>query len=415
MPTLALNGRTAPGLSCPSDKNEIVYWSDELVGFGLRCRAGGARAWFVQYRTKTGEARKHTLGDPASVPFAKAHKEAARLLAAAKLGGDPAGEAKKRRMEIRLGELVERYLANQKPRMRARSFEELSRHLTVHAKPLHGQAAARVTQRALAELFQGLASRAPVTANRVRASLSAMFAWGMKSGLVVANPVAATFKPAEEKSRERVLSDAELALIWRCTDSTADHDRIVRLLMLTGARREEIAGMRWCELAPSDGGAVWTLPSERSKNGLPHVLALPPMIVELLPRPRETADGEARELLFGEGDGPFSGWSRCKERLDDRIAKANGDKPIPPWVLHDLRRTCVTRLNDLDIEPHVIEALVNHIGGLARAGVAGTYNRSAYAAQKRAAVIRWCDHIARLTGGVGGGDGAKVVSFRRAG
>ena len=433
MPTVTLNARTEPGFAAPAGTTEIIYWSDDLPGFGLRCRANGLRSWLVQYRTKAGEARKQTLGSPGRGPgkvtFSEARTAAGKILATVKLGGDPAGDVKNTKTAskaaITVGELVSKYLKHQEPRMRVRSLEELRRHLggakddgesrprygkPLDAKQLHKHPAGRVTQRLIVDLLQGIAEVAPTTANRVRASLSAMFTWGMKAGLVPANPVAATFKPAEEKTRERVLSDGELALIWSSTAGTADHDRIVRLLMLTGARREEVAGLRWSELTVNPDSTIsWLLPSERSKNGLPHMLTLPPLIGGLLP-PREGA----RELVFGEGKGSFSGWSRCKERLDGRIAKAGGDKRISPWVLHDLRRTFVTRLNDLGVEPHIIEALVNHVGGIAKAGVAGVYNRSAYAPQKRAALALWCDYIARVTGGTAPEQGS-VVPLRKAG
>jgi integrase len=418
MPTIVLNGRTAPDLACPQGMKETTYWSAELAGFGLRCRSGrsgSTQSWCVQYRTKGGDMRKHTLGGPPTVTFAAAFKKAGALLAAAKLGNDPAGDARKIRDSVTIRELVTRYTAYQQPRMKPRSYQEVVRHLEAHAKPLHGRRASQVTQRAAVEVLQGIAKTAPVTANRVRASLSAMFAWGMKARLVIANPIAATFKPAPEQPRERVLTDHELALIWACTGGAADHGRIARLLMLTGARREEIAGMRWGEVTRhGDGTATWVLPSERSKNHLPHELLLPPLVASLLPEAREGADGAPRELLFGEGDGPFSGWSNCKARLDKRIADANGGKAIPAWVLHDLRRTLVTRLNDMEVEPHVIEALVNHAGGSAKAGVAGVYNRSAYTVQKRAALALWCDFIARLVGEQSP-DRGEVVPLRRAG
>jgi integrase len=335
--------------------------------------------------------RKHTLGSPETVPLSRAAKEAGRLLAAAKLGGDPAADARRERGAIKLADLATGYMAHQKMHMKPRSYIELKRHLERHAQSLHSHLAAKVTQRAVVELLQSLVQDAPVTANRVRASLSAMFSWGMKAGLVPSNPVVSTFKPGAERSRERVLSDTELAYIWRATDRNQDHDRIVRLLMLTGSRREEIAGITWSELTwNSDGTATWLLPSARSKNHLPHEVVLPPLATTLLPPARE-----GRAMLFGDGAGPFSGWSRCKQRLDARIAEAAG-APIPPWVLHDLRRSFVTRLNELGVEPHVIEAMVNHASGSARAGVAGVYNRSTYAVQKRTAMVLWCDHIDRL-------------------
>lgn len=319
-------------------------------------------------------------------------------MAAARLGGDPAGEAKKARAAISFAGLVELFLAHQQKRIRSKTYRELGRHLENHAKSLHGKRADAVGQRDIVGLLQAVTERGPILANRVRSSISAAYSWGMKAGLVTSNPVAATFKPAEERARDRVSSDHELGLIWRCTGASTDHDRIVRLLMLTGARREEVAGIRWSEITRRDDGtAVWVLPAERSKNRRALELILPSMIVGLLPMPRER-DGSVRDLLFGEGRGPFSGWSQCKARLDKRITEANGGRPIAPWVLHDLRRTFVTRLNDLGVEPHIIEALVNHVSGQATAGVAGVYNRSAYSVQKAAALKTWSKHIARIAG-----------------
>jgi integrase len=397
MPTVVLNSRNAVTLSCLPTLSETTYWAVDLPGFGVRVRASGVRAYVAQFRTKLGRLQKHTLGDVSVVKFADARKAAERLIASAKLGADPANDRKQARAAIGVGELVAAYLEHQATRMKVRSYAEVKRHLEVHAKPLHARTARDVSQRDVTELLGRIASTAPVGANRVRASLSAMFAWGMKAGHLPANPVAVTFKPAQEAPRARVLCGAELAAVWHATEGEHDHDRIVRLLMLTGARREEVAAMAWDEIAVhQDGAATWVLPAERSKNGLAHELVLPPAAVALLPAQRRDAEGRPRPLLFGEGTGPFSGWSRCKERLDGRIAEARqeaGLEPMPPWVLHDLRRTFVTTMNDLGVEPHIIEALVNHNSGAARAGIAGVYNRAAYREQKRAALERWCEHV----------------------
>jgi integrase len=419
MPTIELTERAARGLTCPPNKNEVTYWSTDLAGFGLRCRASGVHTWVVWYRAKSGETRKHTLGDPKHVKFAKAREEAKRLLAAAKLGRDPAGEVNAARAEAKaamtIGEAVEKYLDRQEQHLKPRSYAEIVRHLRVDAKPLHRHRVDKVTQRMVADLLEDIARRAPVAANRVRASLSALFAWSMKRAVATANPVALTGKPSAERSRDRVLSDGELALVWRCAGADSDFGRIVRLLILTGARCQEIAGMRWSELVMRDNGtATWVLPAGRSKNGRAHQLALPAMAVGLLPPRRQTAEGQPRELLFGGGEGPFAGWSNCKTRLDQRIAKANGDKLIPAWRLHDIRRSVATKMNDLGVEPHVVEAVLNHVSG-ARASVAGIYNRSLYTDQKRAALIRWCSHIAQLTGGGDDRGGAEIVPLRRAG
>jgi len=306
MPTVQLNGRTAPSQACPPGAEEITFWSAELPRFGQRIRKSGARSWVLQFRPKGGQLTKLTLGDPRTVPFVRAVREASRLLATIKLGGDPVGEVLRTRSAVTVGEMVTRYLAYQKPRMKPRSNQELKRHLETHAKLLHGRQASQVTQREVVELLEGIAAMAPITANRVRSSLSAMFAWGMKAGLVRVNPIAMTFKPGEEKPRERVLTDPELALIWAVTDGAADHDRIVRLLMLTGARREEIAGMRRSEITVSgDGKAAWVLPSERIKNPLPLELDLPLPVASLLPEPRRNADGEVRSSCLARVSGGF--------------------------------------------------------------------------------------------------------------
>jgi integrase len=235
------------------------------------------------------------------------------------------------------------YLAHKQRKLKPRSYSEAARHLKNHAKPLHKNKAVQVTQRMVVVLLEDKAKASPIAANRLRANLSAMFAWGMKAGLVLGNPVAATYKPAEEKTRERVLTDRELALIWGSAASAADHDRIVRLLMLTGARREEVAGMSWSEVTlNSDGTAEWVLPSNRSKNHRVNEITLPAPAVGALPPPREREDGKPRDLIFGARKGPFSGWSNCKTRLDSRITAANNGAPLPAWVLHDLRRTFVT-------------------------------------------------------------------------
>jgi integrase len=272
------------------------------------------------------------------------------------------------------------------------------------------------------KLLSGIAKAGgPVAANRVRSTLSALWVWGLRSGMIEGeNPVAHTPKPGTEAPRERTLNDVELALIWAATGEDHDHDRIVRLLMLTGARREEVAGMAWAEIE----GPLWTLPRERSKNGLPHEVPLGPLALAQLPARREKrgngepsdaepAKRELRALVFGRTDDEgFSGWSRCKERLDARIEKnrsetfekARGRKPaadeITPiaWTLHDLRRTLSTWMNEHGVEPHVVEAVLNHVSGGAKRGVAGVYNKAQYREPKRAAMARWEAHVRKLAG-----------------
>jgi integrase len=229
-----------------------------------------------------------------------------------------------------------------------------------------------------------------VTANRVRATMSAMFTWGMKEGLVLANPVANTNK-REEKARDRVLIDAELRAVWQALGDS-QYGTIVRLLMMTGQRANEIAGLRWSEI--DFDRDVISLPGNRTKNGRPHELPMAPQVQALLASQPRT---EGRDLVFGKGEGPFSGFSRCKEALDNAIAELNG-RPLARWRLQDLRRSVATGMAELGVQPHVIEAVLNHVSGH-KGGIAGIYNRARYSAEKAQALACWDEHINTIVRG----------------
>jgi integrase len=235
-------------------------------------------------------------------------------------------------------------------------------------------------------------SKGSVTANRVRSSLSSLYRWAMKEGLVAgANPIALTNKHAEQ-SRDRVLGDSELAAIWTaCRDD--DYGRIIWLLALTGQRLTEISGLRWSEVNLQKG--LLELPGSRTKNKRAHQIPLSEAVSEILAAQRRI---EGRDFVFGHREGrPFSGWTKAKVRLDARIAESTG-KPLPHWTPHDLRRTCATGMAGLGVQPHVIEAVLNHVSGH-RSGVAGIYNRATYAAEKAQALALWAAHVTALITG----------------
>jgi integrase len=188
------------------------------------------------------------------------------------------------------------------------------------------------------------------------------------------------------------LTDNELRLIWQALGDS-QYDTIVKLLLLTAQRANEIAALRWEEI-DFDRNVI-SLPGSRTKNGRPHEIPMAATIRQLLQSQQKT---DERELIFGRGAGPFSGFSRCKDALDKTIAELNGGKAVAPWVHHDLRRTAATRMADIGIQPHIIEAVLNHISGH-KGGVAGIYNRSSYAAEKAQALSRWDEHIASVVEG----------------
>jgi len=211
--------------------------------------------------------------------------------------------------------------------------------------------------------------------------------------------------------RERVLSDTEIAEIWRAAgDAARPYGTIIRLLILTGQRRSEVAGMTWSEI--SEDLTTWKLPGERTKNRVAHSVPLSAAVCDLF---RATLPCDAKEakrvlndwraggalVLPGAAGTPFAGWTKAKRALDaaiiDARAKAaaatgTGPAPIAPWSVHDLRRTVATGLQRLGVRLEVTEAVLNHISGSC-GGIAGVYQRHDWAAEKRAALDAWAARV----------------------
>jgi len=282
------------------------------------------------------------------------------------------------------------YLQRKRAKMKPRSFEEVERHLTNHAAPLHRLRLTDIDRRTVASLLGEIETTSgPIARNRVRSSLSAFFVWGVTEGLLDANPVQGTAKLDEGGSRERVLAQAELIAIWRALPKDQFGD-IVRLLLLTGQRREEIGGLRWSEIEFDRGLIVF--PPARTKDQREHSLPLSRQAAAIL---RAQPHRKDRDLIFGYGKGGFSGWSDCKANLDGALQPQRKRKAMPEWRLHDLRRTCATGMAGLGVQPHIIEAVLNRVSGH-KAGVAGVYNRARYAGDMRDALQRWADYLEQI-------------------
>jgi hypothetical protein len=256
---------TIAGLHLPKDKPEVFFWDDALPGFGIRVRKSGARRFIVQYREGGGATRRVVLGDPSLVALDKARDRARTLLSEVRLGADPQGDKVKARNAITFSKIVNSYLAAVGSSFRTGTLDAVRRHLQVHSKALHNKPAGLIQRADIAALLAGVASeRGPVAANRVRASLSALWTWAVMEGVLETNPVAGTMVRTEVR-RDRILTDAELTAVWNGTGIGSDHDRIVRLLMLTACRRDEIGRMHWSEVEDD----LFILPAGRSKNRLP--------------------------------------------------------------------------------------------------------------------------------------------------
>ena len=385
------------------DGADTIHYDDDLPGLGIRIREGGSRNWIVRYRLG-GFERRHTLGAVAVLSLDDARKKARRVLTQVDDGKDPTAEkaTKQAQSSLLFSAVKQDFLDARKPNLKVRTHTEYTRHLDQHWKPLHKLPVGSINRALVASLLREIAEeRGAVAADRARATLSATFAWAIGEGLCETNPVDGTNKASEEQPRDRVLSDAELAAIWNA-DTQGDYGNIVKLLALTAQRREEIGSLRWSELEGEGEKALIALPAERTKNNRQHDVPLSKVarsILDAVPRRGE------RDLIFGEGAGGFSGWSKAKAALDEVLGKT-----VKPWTLHDLRRTAATRMADLGVQPHVIEAALNHVSGH-KGGVAGIYNRSTYAAEKRAALDLWAGHIKIIAAKA---KGANVTRLKRA-
>jgi integrase len=361
----------------------------------------GVRSWAVRYRNIAGKTRKLTLGGFPAINLTEARDLAQTALFRVAKGADPAVEKKIARHKAAGAddtfEAVARQFIDKHQKPKNRTWQQAAWYLglipdTDHPDklaPAKGGLVDRWGDRKLAAITKAdviaATDRDSIVENRRLAVLSKLFNWAISRDLLSTNPVAGVAKPAVEKSRDRVLTDDELVAVWKAaTDLSWPFGDVVRLLILTGQRRGEVAEMRWSEVDLAR--RVWILPAARSKNDAEHEIPLSPQalaIIEQLPR-QQNAD-----LVFTTtGHTPISGFSNVKEKLD---AKSGVSK----WTVHDLRRTLATGLQRLGTRLEVTEAVLNHVSG-SRGGVTGIYQRHTWATEKRAALEAWARHVAGL-------------------
>jgi integrase len=392
-------------LKLPPGKNDDLIFDAAIHGFAVRLREGGHRSYIFQYKHRS-KTRRLTIGSATAVDFGAAYKTAKTLYAQVRLGHDPAGE--KKQAKLKADETFEaivngRYLPHKRRELRPQPYKDAERHLLRHAKPLHRLRLETISRRDIASCLAAVRENVGrISANRTRTSLSALFSWAMSEGLVELNPVIGTLR-VEEQSRERVLDFDELHLIWNAL-SARDYGAIMKLLALTGARANEIAGLRREELRDD----AILLPGSRTKNGREHLIPLSAPARAILADHLGQHKDEERSLVFGRRTGPFSGWSKCKDALDQHIAETTG-RSLPHWTPHDLRRSFATHAAGIGIQPHIIEACLNHVSGH-KSGVAGIYNKAAYEPEKRAALDRWADRLMAIVEG----RASNVAPLRRA-
>jgi integrase len=372
-------------MKLPAGMDEDTIADRDAPGLKLRIRREGARVYLFQRRF-AGQNPKILIGDASSWTLDAARRRAREMAVDMDNGIDPRAE-KAARIEASktIFEGVMRdYLEARQRHMKPRSLEECKRHLEKHWAPFHKLPVAGIERATVAGRLRELVKASgPVGADRARSTLRAMFAWAIGEGLCDNNPVVGTNKASNDQERERALTDAELVKVWKSAPDN-HYGAIVRLCILTAARKSEIANMRWSEIDRK--AKTLKLPGERTKNGREFIIPLSAPAMKIID---DIGERDGRDLIFGNGEGGYSGWSHSKAALD-QVAELK-----EAWTLHDLRRTCRTGLGRLGVAPHICEAVLNHLP----AKLIRTYDKNKYEVEKKQALDRWAAHVEAIVAG----------------
>ncbi len=381
-----------------ASRSEGFLWDDGIKGFGAKITKSGAVSYILQFRMGGREAstRRYTIGSHGS-PWtpATAREEAQRLFLLIAQGIDPVEVEKQRRREA-----VDLAFSNYAERFErscvGRGWKVLvARSFRIHVKPVLGsKPLPKITRSDVVAVFDRMPDCQVANRRNVFAVLRRMFRWAVSRGDIDRSPMEGMETPPAVKARDRWLSDQELARIWEHAPNTHPcFGPIVRLLIVTGQRREEVSSLSWEELEQFE--RMWTLPGDRAKNGEPNRIPLNELAVAVLDAVAGKSTWPRRGKVFSTSTGGgFTGYHKGKEKLDRMVAEDGGD-PIAPWRLHDLRRTLATGFQRLGVRFEVTEAVLNHVGG-SRAGVAGIYQRHDWKAEKREALDLWNNHVVSI-------------------
>jgi integrase len=363
-------GRIEPPL-----RGQVEHFDKGFPGLALRISYGGGKSWVFFYRIR-GRLRRMTLGTYPALGLAEAREAWREARREAQSGRDPSRAGKGEKPSSDFKSVAAQWILRDQAKNKSRAL--VARMIDLNVLPAweHRQIG-EIGRRDVLDVIDAIVDRgAPITARKVHAHLHRLFRWAVGRGIVESNPLADLPKPGAETTRDRVLSDEELLAVWNAAGEIAwQFGCAVRLLILTGARREEIGQLRWSEVKAAD----IELDGPRTKNGKPHDIPLSTparAIIKALPRIKDSA------FVFTiDGLKPISGWPRAKARIDELAG-------IAPWRIHDLRRTTATGLQKLKTPLQVTEAILGHTAG-SRAGVVGIYQRHDYADEKRAALETW--------------------------
>jgi integrase len=368
------------------------YFDETVSGLALRVSAKGVKAWTLHFTGPTGKRARITLGRYPSTSLAHARTLALDAKSAIADGRDPRGAGD----EMTVNDLAARYIEIHASGLR--SADEIKRRIYRNIVPVIGNVKlSELHRRDATRVVDAVTKRnAPGEAMRCFEDLRGMLRWAVSRGDLDHNPIEGMRKPQGSKPRERVLSDDEIRTLWnnlpQALARNPEHQRVIKLCLVTGQRVGEVVGMTRGELDLKH--KLWKLPGTRTKNGHPHAVPLSPLAIELIGKV------DTEQVFPNDTRDPSVAVSRIIYRAQDRFG-------IPHWTVHDLRRTVLTGMAKLGIAPIVLGHIANHRTTTKAGMTLSVYVHHAYEKEKREALELWAD---RLQGIIAGG--AEVVTMR---
>jgi integrase len=358
-----------------STTTQTDYFDETVSGLALRVTAGGTKAWTFLY-TAAGRRRRITLGRYPAVSLAKARTLALEARALIANGVDP-----RARGAMTVNDLVEAYIAKHTATLK--SGAEIARRIRKNIVPVIGNVPlAQLHRRDATRVVDAVTGRgAPVEATFAFQDLRGILRWAVARGDLDHDPIAGMPPPPGGKPRERVLSDDEIKTLWlKLPEALPRYAPILRLCLLTAQRVGEVAGMRREELDLKQ--RLWSLPGTRTKNGHAHAVPLSSAAMEIIGEP-------ASEFVF----------DIAPTVVAQAIIRAQARIGIAQWTAHDLRRTALTGMAKLGVEPIVLGHIANHRTTTKAGMTLSVYVHHAYEREKRDALELWADRLRGIIAG----------------
>lgn len=373
------------------------YFDTVVVGLEFRITSANKRSWSTRYRVGSKRPR-FTLGTYPALSLSQAREAALEAIRATQKGQDLQREKQAARTAVSpqmlseaFADFIEGYAKKQN-----RSWKEVESLFENEIRQKLGKRPlADITRADLIARFDDI--KAPHTANKAYRYMGRFFRWCLEKGRIDENPMTSVAlpHPEVEKARDRVLSDEEIMELWVAWNRLAyPFGDLFKLLLVLGQRRNEVGSMRWRDLNLKE--KQWAIPREATKSDRAHIVPLSPLALELIEGiPKQ---GKVKWVFTTTGKTSVSGYSKVKARLDKWIKEAreqNEHEDMPPWRIHDIRRTVASGLARMKTPQIVIEKVQNRVTGEG-AGVAGVYNRYSYMEEREAALTAWARHIETL-------------------